>query len=404
MRTKKVEFVNSNGYKLSARLELPVDQHPHNFVLFAHVFTGNKNLTAVRYISRGLNMNGFGVLRFDFTGLGDSEGDFADTTFTSNVDDLLAAAKFLEDNYKAPTVMVGHSLGGAAAIFAANQLESIKAVATIGTPSEPEHVSHLLRDNIEDIEANGVAKVCIGGNEFTIKKEFLDDLRSKNMFSVLRHLRKALLVLHSPQDMVVEIDNAARIYHAAHHPKSYVTLDGADHMLSNKKDARYAGDLIGSWATRYVEVPEEEQLRTDHQVVVRLDDGFTTEIRAGQHDLIADEPESVGGDNLGPSPYELLSASLGACTAMTIQMYARRKKWDVQEVEVHLSHNKTYMDDCAECDKPTSKIDHFTRTIRLEGDLTDEQKERILVIANKCPVHRTLMEESVVETKLFKEV
>lgn len=401
MRTRKVEFVNSNGYKLSARLELPVDQHPHNFVLFAHVFTGNKNLTAVRYISRGLNMNGFGVLRFDFTGLGDSEGDFAETTFTSNVDDLLAAAKFLEDHYQAPSVMVGHSLGGAAAIFAANQLESIKAVATIGTPSEPEHVSHLLRDNLEDIEAKGAAKVSIGGNQFTIKKQFLDDLRSQNMFKVLRNLRKALLVLHSPQDMVVEIDNAARIYHAAYHPKSYVTLDGADHMLSNKKDARYAGDLIGSWAIRYVELPEKDNLRTDQQVVVRLDEGFTTEIRAGQHDLIADEPESVGGDNLGPSPYELLSSALGACTAMTIQMYARRKKWDVQEVEVHLSHNKTYMDDCSDCEKPSSKIDHFTRQIRLEGNLDEEQKARIMQIADRCPVHRTLMEDSVIKTELI---
>ncbi len=400
MRTKKVEFTNKNGYKLAARLELPIDQHPHNFVLFAHVFTGHKNLNAVKYISRGLTMNGFGVLRFDFTGLGESEGQFADTTFTSNVEDLLAAAQYLEDNYSPPAVMVGHSLGGAAAIFAASQLRTVKAVATIGTPSEPEHVSHLLRDSIEDIEAKGMAKVSIGPNEFMIKKEFLDDLRSQNMFKIIRHLRKALLVLHSPQDRIVEIENAARIYHAAHHPKSYVTLDGADHMLSSRKDATYAGDLIGSWASRYIDIPKKEELRTNEQVVVRLGDGFTTDIKAGNHHITADEPESVGGDNLGPSPYDYLSASLGACTAMTLKMYARRKKWDLQEVTVHLSHDKRHCEDCIDFEKPSSKIDHFLRIIELEGDLNEEQKNRLLEIANKCPVHRTLMEESRVETRL----
>ncbi|MEO0776327.1 MAG: alpha/beta fold hydrolase, partial [Bacteroidota bacterium] len=381
-------------------LELPIDQHPHNFVLFAHVFTGHKNLNAVKYISRGLTMNGFGVLRFDFTGLGESEGEFAETTFTSNVEDLMAAAQYLETQHRAPAVIVGHSLGGAAALFAASQLRSVKAVATIGTPSEPEHVSHLLRDSIEDIEARGMAKVSIGSNEFMIKKEFLDDLRNQNMFKIIRHLRKALLVLHSPQDRIVEIENAARIYHAAHHPKSYVTLDGADHMLTNRKDATYAGDLIGSWAMRYLDLPQKENLRTKEQVVVRLGEGFTTDIKAGQHPLTADEPETVGGSNLGPSPYEYLSASLGACTAMTLQMYARRKKWDLQEVTVHLSHDKKYLTDCEEFEKPSSKVDHFLRIIQLEGDLTPEQKNRLLEIANKCPVHRTLMEESRVETRL----
>ncbi len=400
MRTKKVEFTNKNGYALAARLELPIDQHPHNFVLFAHVFTGHKNLNAVKYISRGLTMNGFGVLRFDFTGLGESEGEFAETTFTSNVEDLIAAALYLETPHRAPAVIVGHSLGGAAALFAASQLRSVKAVATIGTPSEPEHVSHLLRDSIEDIEARGMAKVSIGSNEFMIKKEFLDDLRNQNMFKIIRHLRKALLVLHSPQDRIVEIENAARIYHAAHHPKSYVTLDGADHMLTNRKDATYAGDLIGSWAMRYLDLPQKENLRTKEQVVVRLGEGFTTDIKAGQHPLTADEPETVGGSNLGPSPYEYLSASLGACTAMTLQMYARRKKWDLQEVTVHLSHDKKYLTDCEEFEKPSSKVDHFLRIIQLEGDLTPEQKNRLLEIANKCPVHRTLMEESRVETRL----
>lgn len=401
MRSQKVEFTNSNGYKLSARMELPVDQHPHTYAIFAHVFTGNKNLTATRYISRALTLDGIGVLRFDFTGLGESEGDFADTTFTSNVEDLMAAAKFLETHYEAPKIMIGHSLGGAAAIFAAHRLSSIQAVATIGTPSEPEHVSHLLQDSLETIEANGVAHVTVGGREFMIKKQFLDDIRSKNMFRVLKELRKPILILHSPQDSIVEIENAAKIYHASFHPKSFVTLDGADHMLSQKHDAKYAGSMIATWAMRYLDLPEEEALKTDRQVVAKLDDeGYTTEIKAGKHGLIADEPTDVGGDDFGPTPYQLLSSSLGACTAMTLQMYARRKKWDLQEVKVHLDHGKRYVDDCMTCDTKEGKLDHFDRIIELEGNLTDDQVKRLMEIADRCPVHRTLESEIRINTAL----
>ncbi|NNE29303.1 MAG: OsmC family protein [Saprospiraceae bacterium] len=402
MRTKKVSFINRNGYTLSARLELPADRHPHNFAIFAHVFTGSKSLSATRHISRSLTLHGFGVLRFDFTGLGESEGDFADTTFTSNVDDLLAAAEFLDEHYKAPALIVGHSLGGAASIFAGAKLDTVKAVATIGTPSEPEHVSHLLESSKEEIEQKGEAQVSVGGRKFTIKKQFLDDLESKNMFSVLQKMRKALLVLHSPQDSVVSIENASRLFNAAFHPKSFVTLDGADHMLTNKKDAVYAGNLIASWADRYVQIPELKNLDTEHQVVVRLGaNGYTTGIKAGKHGLIADEPLSVGGDDFGPSPYELLSASLGACTAMTLQMYARRKGWDLREVEVHLSHGKKYMDDCSDCEKPNSKIDHFLRLIEFEGDLTRDQITRLLEIADRCPVHKTLHNPTRVETQIL---
>lgn len=401
MKSHKVEFTNAFGYKLSAKLELPANQHPHSFALFAHVFTGNKNLTATRHISRALTLDGVAVLRFDFTGLGDSEGDFADTTFSSNVEDLIAAAKFLEDNYKAPKIIIGHSLGGAAAIFAAARLESVLTIATIGTPSEPEHVSHLLADSLETIEANGAARVNVGGRIFTIKKEFLDDIRSKNMFEILRTLRKPILILHSPQDRIVEIENAAKIYHASYHPKSFVTLDGADHMLSNKNDAAYAGSLIASWATRYLNLPKKDTLKTDRQVVAKLGEiGYTTEIIAGNHGILADEAEEVNGDDFGPSPYQLLSAALGACTAMTLQMYARRKGWDLKEVKVHLDHGKRYVDDCMTCENKEGRLDHFDRIIELEGNLTAEQRMRLLDIANKCPVHRTLESEIRINTSL----
>lgn len=403
MRSQKITFVNDNGYTLSARLEFPADSKPYAFAIFAHVFTGNKGLSATRHISRALTQHGIGVLRFDFTGLGDSEGDFADTNFTSNVEDLLAASKYLEENYQAPKILVGHSLGGAAVIFAASQLENIQAVATVGAPSEPSHVTHLLEDKLEDIERTGVAKVSIGGRQFTIKRQFLEDLRSKNMFTVLKNLKKPILVLHSPQDTVVQIENAAQIYQAAFHPKSFVSLDGADHMLSQKTDAAYVGDLVASWLTRYVPAPKPEPLKTDAQVVARLDsEGFTTEIMAGPHFMLSDEPEEVGGDNFGPSPYQFLSSALAACTVMTLQMYARRKKWDLQNVEVHIDHGKKYSDDCNECvefSKPM-RIDHFDRWIELEGDLNQEQKERLMEIANRCPVHRTLHKEVKINTYL----
>ncbi|MEO1515229.1 MAG: bifunctional alpha/beta hydrolase/OsmC family protein [Bacteroidota bacterium] len=402
MKHQKVHFTNQVGYELSARLELPVDQHPVAYAIFAHVFTGNKNLGATRHISRALTMDGIAVLRFDFTGLGDSQGEFEDTTFSSNVEDLLAAARFLEAHYEAPRILIGHSLGGAAVIFAAAQLPSVQALATLGAPSEPKHVQHLLKDKLEDIEKQGKARVSIGGREFTIKRAFLEDLNNKNMFKLLSELRKPLLVLHSPQDRVVEIENAATIYHAAFHPKSFVTLDGADHMLSRKEDAAYAGHVISTWARRYLPQQPEDPLKTHQQVVVRLDDapGYTTEIKAGPHKLIADEPENVGGNNFGPDPYALLLASLGACTAMTLKMYAARKKWPLEEVTVHLNHFKKHKEDCIDCDNPKSRIDHFERIIELEGNLQESQMERLLDIANRCPVHRSLHKEVKIDTRI----
>ena len=393
MPSKKVTFLNKMGYQLSAKIDLPLKKAPFPFVLFAHVFTGSKNLTASKHISRALTMNGFGVMRFDFTGLGDSEGEFSETNFTSNVEDLQDAAAYLAEHYVAPSVIVGHSLGGAAAIFAAGKIPSIKAVVSVAAPSYPEHVTHLLSDKTAEIEENGMAEVNIGGRKFCIKKQFLDDLRSQEHETVIRGLNKALLVMHSPQDKIVGIDNASNIYKLARHPKSYVTLDGADHMLSNKDDAFYAGNVITSWVKRYIEFPKKEKLSTEKEVVVRLEgDGFTTEIQADDHAIIADEPVSFGGNDFGPSPYELLNASLGACTAMTLKMYARRKKWDLQEVLVHLSYCKKdqYEDHQMATEKVTSRIDRFEIEIELLGDLDEAQRKRLLEIAHKCPVHKTI--------------
>ncbi|SEL41969.1 putative redox protein [Aquimarina amphilecti] len=403
MSLSKISFTNAEGQTLSGRLELPADQHPHNFALFAHCFTCNKNLGAVRNISRALTSQGFGVLHFDFTGLGESEGDFADTNFSGNVEDLIAAADFLAKEYQAPSLLIGHSLGGAAAIFAAAKIDSIKAVATIGAPSDPTHVQHLLRSGLEEIETNGKAIVNLSGRDFTIKKQFLDDLETKSLPAVAKNLDKALLVMHSPQDTTVGIRNAEEIYHAAKHPKSFVTLDGADHLLMRKEDSLYAGKVIAGWSTRYVDIPEEPRLKSQHHVVASLgnDEGYTTQMKVGNHYIVADEPESVGGHDFGPSPYEFVSAGLSACTAMTIKMYVARKGWDLQNVEVHTSYDKRHMEDCENCEDPMAKIDTFDREIKLTGNLDEKQITRILQIADKCPVHKTLHSETQILTKLI---
>ncbi|MEO9511485.1 MAG: bifunctional alpha/beta hydrolase/OsmC family protein [Flavobacteriaceae bacterium] len=404
MGYQKVTFKNTEGQTLVGRIELPVDRHPHNFAIFAHCFTCNKNLLAVKNIGKALTSHGFGVLRFDFTGLGESEGDFADTNFSGNVDDLVAAASFLKEQYSAPSLLIGHSLGGAASIFAASEIESIKAIATVGAPSNPVHVKHLLKNSIDEIKATGKATINLSGRDFTIKKQFLDDLETKSLPEVARSLRKPILILHSPQDDTVGIKNAEEIYVAAQHPKSFVSLDGADHLLTKKEDSIYAGEVIAGWAKRYLNIEGkiDSKLKTKHQVVASLDgdDGFTTQMKAGNHTIVADEPTSFGGNDFGPSPYEFVSAGLSACTAMTIQMYAKRKKWPLVNVQVHTSYSKSHAEDCENCELDNAKIDTFLREIRITGNLDDTQKSRIMVIADKCPVHKTLHSETQVISRL----
>ncbi len=403
MNLQKITFTNKEGQTLVGRLELPADRHPHNFVLFAHCFTCNKNLSAVKNIGKALTSNGFAVLRFDFTGLGESDGDFADTNFSGNVNDLIAAAAYLEKNYQAPSLLIGHSLGGAAVVFAAAEIPSIKAVATIGAPSNPVHVKHLLHSSLEEISRQGHAVVNLSGRDFTIKKQFLDDLETKSLPEIVKHLRKPILILHSPQDTTVGIINAEEIYVAARHPKSFVSLDGADHLLMQKKDSTYAGDVIAGWAKRYLFIEEETVLKTKHQVAASLDaeDGFTTQMKVGSHYMHADEPISFGGNNFGPSPYEFVSAGLSACTAMTIQMYAKRKGWQVDNVEVHTSYSRSHKEDCEDCESNTAKIDTFKRDIRFKGNLDEAQLKRLLEIADKCPVHKTLHTDTQVLTTLI---
>lgn len=401
MKTIKLSFPNSKGEMLAAKLDLPIGEHPSACALFAHCFTCSKNLLAVRNISRALTQHGFAVMSFDFTGLGESEGEFADTNFSSNVGDLVSAAEYLAQNYQAPGLLIGHSLGGAAVLQAGPRIESVKAIATLGAPADPAHVRHHFQEGEAEIEEKGSATVSIGGRPFRVKKQFLDDLEASTIEEILPRLKKAILVMHSPQDTIVGIENAARIYQAARHPKSYISLDGADHLLSRKADSQYAGNMIAAWATRYIDTHEQEKLVTDKQVVVRTGaNGYTTEIQAGPHSFLADEPASVGGADLGPTPYNLLNAALGACTSMTLRMYADRKGWDLQEVKVHLQHFKEHKADSEGASGGKQKIDVIERVIELEGELDGTQRARLLEIADRCPVHRTLHSEIEVRSTL----
>lgn len=404
MNMLKVNFKNKQGELLAGRLELPKNRHPHNYAILAHCFTCTKNINAITNIGRALTGAGFGVLRFDFTGLGESEGDFENTNFSGNVDDLVVAANWIEENYSTPTLLVGHSLGGPAVIFAAAQLPSVKAVAVINAPSDPAHIKHLLKNSESDIARKGKAIVNLGGKDFTIKKQFLDDLENKPFTKVINEFGKALLVLHSPQDLTVFIKNAEEIFIAARHPKSFVSLDGADHLLSNKEDSQYVGNVIAGWASRYVDIPQPEEPSSEKEVAASLDsdDKFTTYLKLGDHYFIADEPKSFGGNNFGPTPYQYLSGALATCTAMTLQMYARRKKWEVLNVSVHINHHKEHAPDCENCENPSAKIDTLTREITLEGPLSDEQKKRLLEIADRCPVHRTLQSKIQINTSLIE--
>ncbi|NJN26757.1 MAG: alpha/beta fold hydrolase [Cyclobacteriaceae bacterium] len=404
MSTSKLTIKNSNGEQLHATLELPANKKPVQFAIFAHCFTCSSDLGVVRNISRELTNFGFGVLRFDFTGLGSSEGDFADTNFSHNLKDLRIVNDYLKENYDAPMLLVGHSLGGAAVLIAALQLDNIKAVATIAAPSDPEHVKHLLAHGMDEMALKGEARVSIGGRSFMIKKQFLEDLEKHSLSTVLNKLRKPILILHAPQDSIVGINNAAEIYQSAHHPKSFVSLDGADHLLSDKRDSLYAAKTIGTWAERYLLEDDSVKNRVidtkGEQVAVhwKSKDIFTTQISNNRHAITADEPVDAGGADLGFSPYELLNAALGACTAMTLKLYAERKKWPLEEVYVYLTHDKRHVDDCEECADRKAKIDHIKKRLEFVGDLSEEQKMRLAEIAALCPVHKTLTSATKIET------
>ena len=401
MPTERFTFTGHSGHTLAARLDMPDGPHLAT-ALFAHCFTCSKDIPAVRRIAARLAGAGIAVLRFDFTGLGHSEGEFANTSFTSNIEDLQHAATALANRNMAPSLLIGHSLGGAAVLAAAKRIDSAKAIVTIGAPSDPEHVTHNFDEALDQIEEQGRAEVHLGGRPVTIGKGFVESVKGETLHDDIANLRRALLVLHAPRDEIVGIENAAEIFKAAKHPKSFVTLDEADHLISDPSDAEYAAEVIAAWATRYLDLAPPAPPPGAPEGIVRVSEadpkGFLQDVNAGsEHHLLADEPEAYGGTDRGLSPYGFLSAGLGACTSMTIRMYARRKCWPLRHVSVDVSHDKVHAQDANS--RSDAKADKFTRVVRLEGDLSEDQRAKLMEIADKCPVHRTLERSSTVVTE-----
>lgn len=395
-----IRFPNREGQTLSALLDLPAGQI-ETFALFVHCFTCSKDSLAAFRISKALASAGIAVLRFDFTGLGSSEGDFANTNFSSNLEDVRQAIAYLRDNYQTPSLLIGHSLGGAAVLEIAGEIAEIKAVATIGAPADLQHVTHLFSDKIPEINQDGAAEVTIAGRHFQIKKHFIDDLAKQAVLKNVAALKKPTLFFHSMKDQVVDIEHAYELMSVATGNKSLITLAEADHLLIRAEDANYVAQLLLSWAKAYLPLAQASA-EDSAQVVVREGSAgkFVRQIVMGEHELIADEPQSVGGNNLGPNPYDLLLASLGACTSLTLRMYANLKKLPLDDIVVKLNHHKKYAVDCADCENKKTMLDFIEVEIMLQGDLTDAQKEKLLEIANKCPVHRTLASGPKIKTKM----
>jgi len=398
---QKIEFIGSGGDTLAGLLELP-DAPPVAIALFAHCFTCGKDVAAASRISRALLRHGYAVMRFDFTGLGNSDGDFANTNFSSNVQDLLAAANYLRTEHQAPSVLIGHSLGGTAVLNAASHIPEVRGVVTIGSPADAQHVAKQFSCDIDRIKQEGQAEVDLAGRKFVIKKQFIDDISSTNTQQI-EHLRKALLVMHSPIDNVVSIREAERIFVAAKHPKSFVSLDDADHLLSRAQDSEYVADTIAAWASRFIpsERPAHVKTQSGEVFISEKDHKFMLDVHSDTHHWIADEPSRVGGKNAGPDPYEHLLAAVGTCTAMTVRMYAERKKWPLVDVRVHVSHTREHLTDCEGCEEKPQRLDVIARELEFIGELSDDQRKRLAEIADKCPVHKTLTGELDIRTSVL---
>ena len=422
MARQKITFKNEQGIELAGLLETPADSESiRSYALFAHCFTCGKDIAAASRIARALTKFGIAVFRFDFTGLGNSDGDFGNTNFSSNIDDLLAAYKMLEQDFSAPQLLIGHSLGGAAILSAADRMPEIKALSTIGSPATADHVQHLFNCSMGELAKKGKAEVNIGLRKFTIKKQLIDDLQQHTGTEHIARLRRPLMVFHSPIDTVVPVAEAAKIFAAAMHPKSYVSLDDADHLLSNARDAEFVAQTLASWADRYIsELPTQDEktatsvnnpshesqgpveaiknLKSGEVLVTEKDKKFLRGLYTSDHQVLSDEPTSYGGSNLGATPYDLLLMALGSCTSMTIRMYANHKKIALEDIKVHLNHERIHVDDCSDCEGQSGKIERITREIELKGNLTDAQRKRLIEIADRCPVHLSLENDLVVRT------
>lgn len=395
MSDKSFTFQNEEGRPLSGLLESP-EGTPRGWAIFAHCFTCGKDSRAAVHISRALSRAGIGVLRFDFagTGIGSAHGEAV--SFASDVTDLKSAANAMTAAGMTPSLLIGHSLGGTAALVAAADLPDIVAVATIGAPAELQHILKVFNaSDLDTVRRDGEASVEIAGRPFLIRRSFIDAVAEVDVEKAVAALRRPLLVLHSPIDQVVGIEHASRIFVAARHPKSFVSLDMADHLIADAANANFVSAMVATWANRYLsplvaDLPQVEAA-DGVEAIETLAGKFQLRVRSGKHTIFSDEPASVGGLGSGLSPYELVSAGLAACTVMTMRLYANRKGFPLERASTRVEHKKV-----ADMVPP----DRFTRTIVLEGPLDEEQRARILEIADRCPVDLTLIRGSDVQTDL----
>jgi putative redox protein len=377
------EFPGADGRQLVGRIESPSGR-VRGWALFAHCFTcGKDNLAAVR-IARTLAAQGIGALRFDFSGIGESDGAFSETSFASNVEDIVAACNAMAEHGWPVTLLIGHSLGGAAVLAAAGQCKTVRAVVTINAPYDVAHaLDQFSPDDLQAIERGGSAEVRLADRPFRVGKALIDSLRMQDQGKRIATLRRPLLILHAPTDTTVSLDHATKIYSAARHPKSFISLDKADHLLTRKEDAARAAGLIAAWADAYVEPAPGKDPPTDVEAFETGKGKFQLQLQTGKHQLIADEPASFGGLDSGPSPFQLLGSALASCMTMTVRLYADQKGWPVKRIRMGVGHTR-------ELDQ--TPRDRFDVRITFEGDLDADQRKRMVEIAGKCPVHRALTE------------
>ena len=395
----RFSFENASGLQLAAIVDLPILPIKY-FALYAHCFSCGKDILVAARIARSLAAKGIAVMRFDFTGIGSSEGSFEESNFTNNCLDIVAATEYMRQHYQAPRLLIGHSLGGTAMLNAAEHIPEAAAIVSIAAPASPDHVLSHFESEVDKLEKQEKVDIELANKTLTISRDFVADLKQHSLLEKISQLRKALLIFHSPIDNIVSINEASKIFVAAKHPKSFISLDKADHLITEKKDIEYIAEAINAWALRYIDadIAEVPKIDSGEVLVGEGNNNFLREVASDDHAWFSDEPIAVGGDNLGPDPYEQLLSSLGTCTSMTLRMYVNHKGWQVDDIQVELKHSRQHIQDCEQPDKKLCKIELIEKLITITGQLDEKQLKRLTEVADRCPVHKTLLGEIKIQS------